>query len=644
MDKLIHRIDLRRPFGEEATQLLRQEWLVTNGLGGYASGTIAGTVSWRYHGMLVAALPAPLGRTVMLNHLAEFVRLPNGEYEQFSGEEPKRPDPSLQAGDLVEFRLENGLPVWRFELGEIVIEKQVLLVYGQNTAHITYRLVSAPGPVELKVRPSMHFRHHETQVCEALGDEYVLRICGKQFEIQAGLALPPLRMTLHGLPAQFTHHGGAHREVYYFKEAERGNAPRGVLWTPGAFTVSMRPGQEVTLIASTETWNILLALSPAEAVKFYHQRRKRLVSLAHPQLQNTAIANLVLAADQFIITPAGRIPDAARAHAGGDEIRTIIAGYHWFTDWGRDTMISLEGLTLCTGRKMEAGWILRMFAHHMKDGLIPNMFPDKEHSGIYNTADATLWFFHALARYVELTGDRHTLQSLLPQLVEMGQWHLRGTDFGIGMDPEDGLLRAGAPNLQLTWMDAKVDNWVVTPRRGKPVEINALWYNALRLLQEWVQVEHGPEAARPWGEHADKVKASFNRRFWNNKENHLYDVVDGEAGDDSACRPNQLLAIALPHAVLEEQYWAPVLDTVQKQLLTPVGLRTLSPEHEDYKAKYFGDLRARDAAYHQGTVWAWLIGPFIEAWLKVHPEERKIARGFLEGFVPHLDRRVHWID
>jgi predicted glycogen debranching enzyme len=302
-------------------------------------------------------------------------------------------------------------------------------------------------------------------------------------------------------------------------------------------------------------------------------------------------------------------------------------------------MISLEGLTLTTHRETEAGWILRTFAHYIRDGLIPNMFPEGENKGLYHTADATLWFFHALARYLHFTHDRQTLRSILPKLLDIVDRHTRGTEFSIGVDPGDGLLRQGAKGYQLTWMDAKVEDWVVTPRRGKAVEINALWYNALRLLETWMREEHGDAEAKPFALQAARVQQSFNQRFWFAEGGYLYDVVDDEAGgDNSACRPNQILALSLTHPVLDPQHWEPVLQVVKDRLLTPLGLRSLSREHTDFKAKYFGDLRARDAAYHQGTVWAWLVGPFIDAWLRVHPADRAEARKFLEGFVPHLDQ------
>jgi predicted glycogen debranching enzyme len=364
-----------------------------------------------------------------------------------------------------------------------------------------------------------------------------------------------------------------------------------------------------------------------------------LIGTADPKAHSGAGAELVLAADQFIITPAGRVEDAARARAMGDEVRTVIAGYHWFTDWGRDTMISLEGLTLTTGRRHEAGWILRTFAHYVKDGLIPNMVPEGEKEGLYHTADATLWFFHAMHRYLEVSGDRATLRLVLPKLVDIYRHHIRGTHFNICVDPKDNLLHQGAEGYQLTWMDAKVEDWVVTPRRGKAVEINALWYNAQRLLAKWLHEERGSGEAQPVEETAGQTYQSFQQRFWYEEGGYLYDVVDAEGGgNDPSLRPNQLFAIALDYPVLDQSRWGRVLEVVRQHLLTPVGLRSLAPGHPDYKSRYYGDLRDRDAAYHQGTVWGWLIGPFVDAWLKVNQHDRAGARKFVEGFLPHLEQ------
>ncbi|HYE75440.1 MAG TPA: amylo-alpha-1,6-glucosidase, partial [Blastocatellia bacterium] len=446
--------------------------------------------------------------------------------------------------------------------------------------------------------------------------------------------LPPLRLLIDGEHTAFTLDGGLVRDVFYRTEARRGYDSVGTLWSPGYFKITLDNNRYATLIVSTENWNTISALKPSEALEAEHERRKRLIALTSPEEEVTA--ELILAADQFIIKPAGRTEEWARAHAEGNEVCTVIAGYHWFTDWGRDTMISLEGLTLTTGRHKEACWILRTFAHYVRDGLIPNMFPEGEKEGLYHTADATLWFFHALSRYVEITNDRETLRVILPKLREIIEYHINGTRFGICVDHKDGLLRQGAPGYQLTWMDAKCDDWVVTPRRGKAVEINALWYNALRLMEGWLIEESHEDEATRIRQQARQTQQSFNQRFWYEKGGYLYDVVDGERGDDPALRPNQLFAISLTHPVLDYTRWEQVLNVTAEKLITPVGLRSLAPGDPEYKPKYDGDLRSRDAAYHQGTVWGWLIGPFIDAWLKVHPDDKRGARKFLEGFIPHL--------
>ncbi len=618
----------------EPEHLLTREWLVTNGLGGYASGTVSGVVTRRYHGLLVAALPSPHGRMVMLTHLWERLRLPDRTLAVLSSEERPAGLDLQGIQYLREFRLEAGLPVWRFEIGSTVLEKRLLLPRGQNTVHVAYRLQGGE-PMRLALRPSVHFRPHHAPVSTELGGPYILTATEGRYEISAGRELPRLRMLLDGHDAAFTVDGRRVPTVLYRVEGSRGYEASGDLWSPGYFRIDLHPGAEVTLVASTEPWDRILALGPERALAAEHERRSRLLQTAHPALRVAPVAELLLAADQFIITP-NRPRDTARQRAAGEDARSVIAGYHWFTDWGRDTMISLEGLALTTGRHAEAAWILRTFADHVRDGLLPNLFPEGDNEGLYNTADATLWFFHAIDRYVEVTGDHELPRLLLPKLVDIVEHHLKGTRFGIAVDERDGLLGQGTPDLPLTWMDAKVGDWVVTPRRGKAVEINALWYNALGLLHDWVAATQGAEAAGWLLEHAERTRRSFNERFWYPAGGHLYDVVDGEGGDDAACRPNQLFAFSLRHPVLDPTRWRPVLDTVRDQLLTPVGLRSLAPGHPEYKSQYYGDLRARDAAYHQGTVWAWLIGAFVDAWLRVHPADRAGARALLRGLLDHL--------
>src|SRR5437773_283202 len=398
-------------------------------------------------------------------------------------------------------------------------------------------------------------------------------------------------------------------QVVYRTEQSRGYAHEGELWSPGFFYVDLTKEMTTTLIASTEKWEIVEVLDPKQALASECERRARLLDAAMPDAREGFGAELTFAADQFVITPAGRFEEAARAHAAGDEVRTVIAGYHWFTDWGRDTMISLEGLTLTTGRWLEAGYILRTFAYYIRDGLIPNMFPDGAKQGLYHTADATLWFFHALARYIDITNDRTTLKLLLPALIDIIEKHLRGTKFNIHVDPTDGLLTEGEKGYQLTWMDAKMDDWVVTPRRGKPVEINALWYNALQLLAGWLREDGDDAAAQRYDKHAEQARMSFNKRFWFAEGGYLYDVVDVNGGstNDSSLRPNQLFAISLNNPVLDPKHWKQFIDIVEDKLVTPLGLRTLSPDDPEYKPIYSGDLRSSDGAHDKGTEQAWLI-------------------------------------
>ncbi|MDC0682278.1 amylo-alpha-1,6-glucosidase [Sorangium atrum] len=622
---------------ERGSDPLTREWLVTNGLGGYASGTVSGAVTRRFHGLLISALPAPLGRTMMLSDLSTRIFTADDRVYQVGGQEPWLDDGGAQVIDLAEFRLEAGLPVWRYEGAGMAIERRLLMPHAQNTVHVTYTLVEGTGPVRIELQPWVNFRPHEGALDRPVAGPYALTVVEDRYELASPSDLPPLRLKVQGARAEFRIESARLRNVRYRIEQSRGYDAVGEFYSPGRFSLELPVSGSVTLIASTEAWETLNALSTDEVQRAEHKRRTRLLLAAAPQVRTGPAAELVLGADQFLISPAGRVEDAARARAAGDEVRTVIAGYHWFTDWGRDTMISLEGLTLVTGRHTEAGYILRTFAHYVKDGLIPNMFPEGKNDGLYHTADATLWFFHALDRYLATTEDRETLRLILPTLIDIVEHHTRGTRFGIRADPQDGLIRQGEEGYQLTWMDAKVGDYVVTPRRGKAVEINALWYNALRLIERWARESDGDGAAKRYGVAAEQVKASFNRRFWSEKHGYLYDVIDGEQGVDDAFRPNQLLAISLPHPVLDPARWKGIVDQVKERLWTPVGLRSLAPGHPDYKPKYFGDLRARDMAYHQGTVWGWLMGPFIDAWLKVYPTDLAGARRLLEGFAPHLD-------
>jgi predicted glycogen debranching enzyme len=651
------RVGWRR--GHPDAGLIGKEWLITNGLGGYASGTLAGIPTRRYHGPLVASLSAPHGRTLMLNHLVETLHLADGTTLPLSAIDPvpsaEAPGPVLPPA-LVLFQLVNGRPSWRFDSGDLTLEKSLLMPHGQNTVLIRYRLSAARAPVRLALEPLLDMRPHDSAVG---GDVASYRIAevADGFEIAPpDPSLPPLRLRVEGGTATIAA-GDGDVELRYRLEQARGYDWRGTLRSAGTLVVTLEPGAEIRLIASTEAWEQVKALPATEVHTLDEERRLRLITQAQPELRSglgaELAAELLLAADQFIIKPHARPRDEAVLNAQGDTACTVIAGYPWFTDWGRDTMISLEGLTLLTGRLAEARDILHTFAHHVRDGLIPNLFPEGQSEGLYHTADATLWFFHAVDRYEAASGDLETRRFLLPKMAEIIEKHIAGTRFGIGVDPADGLLRQGAPGYQLTWMDAKVGDWVVTPRRGKAVEINALFYNALCLMQRWLTEAEKDGWAAERGialraadvaVRAAALQASFNRRFWYADGGYLYDVVDGEGNDgagprdDASLRPNQVLAISLPYPVLEPQRWSAVLDVVAQKLATPFGLRSLAPGHPDYKPRYDGDLRARDAAYHQGTVWGWLVGPFVEAWLKVHPADTAGAARLLGGLEEQLGK------
>jgi predicted glycogen debranching enzyme len=617
---------------DQTSSELDREWLVTNGLGGYASGTIAGLNTRRFHGLLIAALPAPHGRMMMLNQVEELLCIEGRKYHLTAENLSSATNTDTVSAFLRNFRLENGLPVFTYAADEFVLEKRLCMTHSQNTTYITYQLLRGKT-AQLDVRPAIDIRPHEGLLEGPKHEDYCFSAVSNGYELVVAKELPPLRLAWLGDGTSFRLSLEDLKDLRYRIEQSRGYDWKGNLWSPGSFSANLSEGGSASLIVSTEHWDHVRALPPKGAFAAELERRRRLLRVA-PELARSGIAaELVLAADQFLIKPVGRTRDTVQAHSIGDEVRTVIAGYHWFTDWGRDTMISLEGLTLSTGRTLEAQYILRSFAKYIRNGLIPNMFPEGKISGLYHTADATLWFFHAANRYIQATGDTETLEVLLPKFLDIIEHHRKGTDFGIGVDPADGLLRQGADGYQLTWMDAKVDDWVVTPRRGKAVEINALWYNALRVTSGWLEMTGDNSRAAQLATLAAAVYASFNAKFWAPELGYCYDVVDKDAGgNDSSLRPNQILSISLPHAVLAEDKWQVVVDTVRKQLVTPLGLRSLAPTDSNYKHRYDGDLRSRDAAYHQGTVWAWLIGPFFDAWLRANPNDWETARTFLSEF------------
>jgi predicted glycogen debranching enzyme len=614
----------------DARQLRTREWLVTNGLGGYASSTLAGIPARKYHGLFVPNLAAPKGRHVLLSRCDELLVRGTSRFhlggaelsgEQLLGESHRY---------LKEFRLDHRIAVWVFEVGELLLQKSVVMPHHQNTVCVQYRLLRG-NPIELRLRPYVTCRRHDQSPAAGL-NTFTLQVSRGRHEIRFPDLPLVLRMDMQPAPAVFSTESREESDLIHRIDRERGDLDVEVTSSPGYFTAQLDTERPVAFVASTQSWESL-EFDAESVLEAERKRMATLLTLAPVVHGDDFAEQLAMAADQFVVLPSSRHDESVMAQAGGSELRTIFAGYHWFADWGRDTMISLEGLTLCTGRYREAGAILRTFANYVKDGLLPNLFPEGERQALYHTVDATLWYFHAISRYVGISGDRAILAQLLPTLTAIIDQHVAGTHFGIHVDRVDGMISAAAEGYQLTWMDAKVGDWVVTPRRGKPVEIQALWYNALTLMAEWSAELQQPHER--YLQLASQVRETFNLRFWNATCSCLHDVLDGPAGTDASIRPNQIFAISLTHPVLEQRYWRAVLDVVQSTLLTSYGLRTLAPGHADYKAHYRGNLLARDAAYHQGTVWPWLIGHFIDAYLKVRPE-RVAARQLLDGFAAHL--------
>ena len=630
-------------------QALNKEWLVSNGIGGYASGTVTGINTRKYHGLLMAALKPPVDRTVLLANIDEEATIKGRTFYLGANEYPGgtiRPDGFTH---IAEFSISDGIANTVFRLGRTVLHKTVWMEHGQNTTYIRYTNAKGSAECAVALHAMCNYRDYHSTTNGLLDWEFGVEELPGGCMVTARQGATPFWLTTTP-EASFTRTGVWYWNFVYRAEVARGFDDTDDLYVPGIFRTVLQPGQSVTLIASTEPPKVT---SPQveDALERERTRVKGLYKAAglksgdengdaaDPNAPVEAmVAQLVLAADSFIVE--------RKVQRGGDSIDTpsVLAGYHWFTDWGRDTMISLPGLTLPTGRTREAGKILQTFGIFTRDGLIPNNFPDSGEAPHYNTADATLWMFAAAEIMATGKGNITVARNLYPLLADIVAWHLRGTHFGIRVDPADGLLMAGGEGLQLTWMDAKIDDWVVTARRGKPVEINALWYNALRVMERLriylgrTVIQGGREELPDFRGLAEQVRDSFRTRFWHNGGNYLFDVIDGPGGHDTSMRPNQIFAVSLRNDLLTADQQRSVLECVRKHLLTPYGLRTLSPEDPSYTGTYKGDRHARDAAYHQGTVWPWLLGPYFDAVRNVDGVEAAAAE--LQSMLPALRRHL----
>jgi predicted glycogen debranching enzyme len=590
------------------------EWLETNGLGGYASSTVSGAHSRRYHGLLVAATQPPVGRMVVVSKLDETIVANGQRWELSANQYPGAVHPqgfrSLRSFERDFF------PVFHYKIEEVELKKTIAAIHGENTTVILYEVITAPSAFDLELLPLYACRdfHSLSHANNAIGQHYMFR--NGIFQTLNYQGCPEFFIAAPG--ATFTENKAWYYNFEYHLERERGLDYREDLYTHGKFSVRLKQGDQFGVILSTED------PTGKDAFVLFHlekMRRERVVK--DFTRDEDRIKQLALAADQFIVKR-------------GD-LKTIVAGYPWFSDWGRDTMISLPGLCLVTRRFDDAKNILKVFASHMSQGMLPNRFPDHGDVPEYNTMDATLWFFQAVYRYYEYTSDLAFVKELLPALQDSIAWHYKGTRYNIHVDAADDLLYGGEDGVQLTWMDAKVGDWVVTPRKGKPVEINALWYNALSIM-EFLLTETGNSGeASSYKTKAAKARTNFNALFWNEEQQCLYDYIDGDYKNDDI-RPNQLYAVSLPFSLLDKDRAARVFDIVTKYLLTPRGLRSLAPGHKDYKPVYSGGIMQRDGAYHQGTVWSFLLGPYIDALITVKGDEGKAeVSGILNEFYVHVD-------
>jgi predicted glycogen debranching enzyme len=594
----------------------RREWLETNGIGGFASSTITGLNTRRYHGLLVAATKPPVGRMVLLSKIEETLVIGGRRFDLSCNRYPGVVHPQGHT-HLKQF-LQDPFPVFVYEIEGVELAKSVFMVHGENTTVIQYTVRSTPElPCALELRPLIAFRDYHSLAHENGALNPSIQIEPGHVTVSPYQGCPNLCLAHNATDVR--QESAWYRNFEYTVEQERGLDYREDLFNPMVMTFDLSRNARASIVASIEARTAV----DADRRRVTEVARRNAVTQAAP-MDEPFVQMLARAADQFVV----------RRGTG----KTVIAGYHWFSDWGRDTMIALPGLTLATGRYDDARGMLLAFADSVDRGMLPNRFPDAGETPEYNTVDATLWFFEAVRAFAEHTEDYEFLRTrLYSVLADIIAWHERGTRYGIRMDT-DALLLAGEPGVQLTWMDAKVGEWVVTPRYGKPVEIQALWYNALRTMEDLGRRFGDEPSATHYKELADGARSAFQQLFWNESAGCLYDVVNGDSRDGSI-RPNQILAVSLFHSMLSREKAEGVVAVIERDLLTPYGLRSLAPSDDKYRGRYEGDSYSRDSAYHQGTVWPWLIGPFLSAYLKVNGSSVK-ARKQAEQWLTELRRFI----
>ena len=615
-------VDFGRDICGELPAAEQREWLVTNGIGGFASGTVAGLLTRRYHGLLMAALKPPLGRTLLVSKFEETAEYAGRPYAFGANRWTGGTLDPQGFREIERFRLEGTTPVWTFACADTQLEKYIWMQPGANSTYVEYRLVRG-GPLRLELKALVNYRdsHANTHA----GDWRMnIEPVERGLRVTAFDGATPYYLLSTSASVEPAHKW--YRNFDLAVERERGLDDREDHLHAGTFRATLQMGGSLTLVCSTDADAELDGRVALEARLTAEQSLLSRWAASQSALAAHApawVRHLVLAADQFVVKrPLADVPDA----------HSVIAGYPWFGDWGRDTMIALPGLTLVTGRPEIARSILRTFARFVDRGMLPNVFSDASDEPEYNTVDATLWYFEAVRQYFAATGDLELLRELFPVMTEIVEWHVRGTRYQIHVDPADGLLHAGEPGVQLTWMDAKAGDWVVTPRIGKPVEINALWLNAQVTMMQFARALGRPVDA--YESMAKRARAGF-QGFCNEPEHYCFDVLDGPVGHDASLRPNQIFAVSLPESALAPEQQRAVVDACATLLLTSHGLRSLAPSHPRYQGHYAGSPRERDAAYHQGTVWGWLLGPFVLAHLRAYGDPA-LAATFLEPMAQHI--------
>ena len=603
-------------------QASRLEWLVTNGLGGYAAGTVAGANTRRYHGLLMASL-APHGSRVLLLSKVDVSAAYLGETFELSANEFA--DGTLSPKGFVHlesFALNDGIPTWEYALGDALLQQKIYMAPHENVSYLRLKLMRGSAPISITLKPLTAYRDYHSHEKGARPFEVASEAQGCR--VQAPGAAPfHLRISR----GEFRAAGDWYWQFFHREEQARGLDAVEDLFHPGEFCAQLNPGESLHLLAAIQSE------APADGEEVLKQLRERAKALVanFPKTTPKAIRGLALAAQQFVVRRLGEANGTRDLGA-----TSIIAGYPWFGDWGRDTMISLPGLATALQRYEVTASVLRTYARYLDGGMLPNRFPDSGEAPEYNTADATLWMFHALDDYLRAKPDPELLRDLYPALVSVIKAHQAGTRYGIGVDPTDGLLRAGERGTQLTWMDAKCGDTVFTPRFGKPVEINALWLNALEVATRLAARLRAPEK-NLFQSLLAQGSASF-ARYWNEAKGCLYDVLDLEGGtaSDPAVRPNQILALSLPYCPLPPEQMKSIVDVCARELLVSYGLRSLSPREPGYRGEFSGDQFARDAAYHNGTAWSWLLGPFARAHFRVYQDAR-LALSYLAPIQQHLE-------